>query len=78
MQNLPKEAEKEDAPQPQAKIAEAAAGVSSGGKATRFILAAKLFSLPYAKEFNLDELEYPHPVHGQIAQYIKACEKAGE
>ena len=33
LQNLPKEEEKEDAPTPQAKIAEAAAGVSSGGKA---------------------------------------------
>lgn len=78
LQNLPKEEEKEETPQTQAKIAEAVAGVSSGGKATRFILAAKLFSMPYAKGFDLDELEYSHPVHGQIAHYIKSCEKAGE
>ncbi|MBQ3493494.1 MAG: DNA primase [Clostridia bacterium] len=39
--------------------------------ASRFILASYLFSKPYAKETDVNELEFSLPVHREIQQYIK-------
>ena len=68
----------EEAAQPTAKIAEATAGVDKSGKAARFVLAAKLFSMPYAKDFDLLKIEFENEVHEEIARYILSCEEAGE
>ena len=38
--------------------------------AARFILAAYLFSKPYANETDINELEFSMPVHQEIKQYI--------
>jgi DNA primase len=47
-------------------------------KAARFILAAKLFSAPYAKSFLLQAVEFKDEVHCIIADYICDREEAGE
>ena len=47
-------------------------------KATRFILAAKLFSAPYAKAFDVGGLPFEDETHKTIARYIAEHEKSGE
>ena len=59
------------------QIAEVA-GADKTAKATRFILAAKLFSKPYAKAFSLESIHFDIETHQTVAQYITEKEKAGE
>lgn len=47
-------------------------------RAERFILAAKLFSLPYAKDFDLNRLTFSNPTHKTLCEFILAEEKKGE
>ena len=60
------------------KIAEAEAGTDKHKKAKRFILAAKLFSAPYATGTSLDELPFTDETHIIIANYISDRELRGE
>ena len=76
LQNLPKEEEK-----PQvivSEIREASAGSLVTDKAARFVLAAKLFSAPYAKDFDIKSIDFAVEVHKIIAEYIAERETAGE
>ena len=77
LQNLPAESKKE-APLPTVKIAEADLGSDKLHKAARFILAAKLFSAPYAVDFSLAELNFSDGVHNVIAEYVREREEADE
>lgn len=60
-----------------AQIAETA-GADKIIKATRFILAAKLFSASYAAGFDIDILPFDNETHRTIATYIAERERAGE
>ncbi len=60
------------------RIAEVKAGTDKQQKAKRFILAAKLFSAPYAKEISLEELPFSDETHIIIASYICEREQANE
>ena len=60
------------------KLAEAEAGTDKQKKAKRFILAAKLFSAPYAAGTPLEELPFGDPTHIIIAGYIAEREAKGE
>ena len=62
----------------QVRITETASGVDKNRKALRFILAAKLFSAPYAKGYGLNKLLLKNPSHILIARYIIEREQAGE
>lgn len=76
LQNLPRGEEK-----PQvvvSEIREASAGSSVTDKAIRFVLAAKLFSAPYAKEFDVSWLEFTNEVHKIVAEYLMEKQKTGE
>ena len=76
LQNLPKEEEK-----PQVIVSEsreASAGSLVTDKAARFVLAAKLFSAPYAKDFDIKSIDFAVEVHKIIAEYIAERETAGE
>ena len=64
--------------QEQTRIAETAFGTDKRVKAVRFILAAKLFSAPYAKEYNVSELRLSDASHQEIAKFIAQREQAGE
>ena len=64
--------------QEQTRIAETASGADKLVKAMRFILAAKLFSMPYAKGLDLQTLRFADATHQIIGQYVMAKEKAGE
>ena len=78
MDNI-KEANEDEKREPQVeKIAEAESGTDKHNKAKRFILAAKLFSAPYAEGVSLDELPFTDPAHIIIAQYITDREERGE
>lgn len=73
--------EKPQSPQtvlPKEPISEATAGKDKTQKAIRFILAAKLFSAPYAKSCNVHLLPIEDPTHIVIANYIDERERAGE
>ncbi len=70
--------EKEELPPAKEQIAEAAAGTDKQQKAKRFILAAKLFSAPYAKDTSLEELPFADEAHILIAGYIAEREANGE
>ncbi len=59
------------------QIAETASGADKRVKAFRFILAAKLFSAPYAKDCNLKELPLTDETHIVISDYIVGCETEG-
>ena len=63
---------------PQAKIFETDTGADKQTKALRFILAAKLFSEPYAKEFDVQKLPLKNETHIVVAQYIVDREQKGE
>ena len=63
---------------PKVKIAETSASGNQRMKAIRFILAAKLFSMPYAKSCDVSKLMLSDEAHIIVAQYIKQREDAGE
>lgn len=63
---------------PQAKIFETDTGADKQTKALRFILAAKLFSEPYAKDFDVQKLPLTNETHIVVAQYIVDREQKGE
>ena len=70
--------EDEEAPPKTERLAEAEAGTDKQRKAKRFILAAKLFSAPYASGISLDELPFNDTTHIIIAGYIAEREASGE
>ena len=74
--NAPQKVEPQ--PSEKATIAETAAGTDKRSKAIRFILAAKLFSTPYAKEFDLNELSLTDETQIIVARYVIERETAGE
>ena len=78
LQNAKSETEEREEETPKEKLAEAAAGTDKQQKAKRFILAAKLFSAPYAKELSVDELPLTDETHIIIARYISEHESKGE
>ena len=63
---------------PEERFAETAAGTDKQRKALRFILAAKLFSAPYAKTLDLNGLPLSDETHILIARYILDREAKGE
>ena len=63
---------------PKQNISETAAGTDKFLKAKRFILAAKLFSASYAKQFNLREISFADETQIIIADYISEREEKGE
>ena len=63
---------------PKQNISETAAGTDKFLKAKRFILAAKLFSATYAKQFNLREISFADETQILIADYISEREEKGE
>ncbi|MBQ8884869.1 MAG: DNA primase [Clostridia bacterium] len=73
LHNLPAEKPVEIA-KPEAKEA----GTDKYRKAERFILAAKLFSAPYAKDLDLSGIDFENSVHKLIAEYVIEHERAGE
>ena len=78
LQNVKSEPQQTDDMPLQEKISEVASGSDKKQKALRFILAAKLFSAPYAKELAVCELPLRDETHIVIANYIADCEKKGE
>ncbi len=70
LENVKGAAEEETVAQTE-KIAEAEAGTDKHKKAKRFILAAKLFSAPYAVGTSLDELPFTDEKHIIIADHSK-------
>ena len=46
-------------------------------KAARFVLAAKLFAAPYAKNFDLSKIPFENEVHQIVAAYVRHCEEKG-
>lgn len=63
---------------PKRNISETAAGADKFLKAKRFILAAKLFSAPYAKTFDLHEIDFSDETQKIVADYVAEREKSGE
>ena len=57
---------------------EAEEGADKFTRAARFILAAKLFSAPYAKAFDIAGLRFTEETHRAIAEYIAERESRGE
>ncbi len=78
LSNVKKEKTLTAAELPQERIVEAAAGTDKQQKAKRFILAAKLFSAPYAKDVSVSELPLKDAEHIIIANYIAEREEKGE
>ena len=80
MNNIPKEVKTEEVSKDLAEhgISETKSGTDMVGKAIRFVLAAKLFSMPYAKDVKLDELRMDGEVQKIIVEYITAKENAKE
>ena len=68
----------EPAVQVQAQIAETASGTDKRKKAIRFILASKLFSAPYAKDFDLAGVALSDETQIVVANYILERERANE
>jgi hypothetical protein len=62
----------------QTKIVETASGTDKQVKALRFILAAKLFSAPYATSLDLRSIPITDETHKEIAAYIIEREQASE
>lgn len=77
LQNLPNAAKKEPIAQA-VKIQETDSGSDKLHKAARFILAAKLFSAPYASGFDVKTVGFTDGVHRVIAEYIAEREEADE
>ena len=53
-------------------------GADKYKKAARFVLAAKLFSAPYAENCDFEGIEFDDNVHKIIAEYISACARNGD
>ena len=53
-------------------------GADKYKKAARFVLAAKLFSAPYAENRDFEGIEFDDNVHKIIAEYISACARNGD
>lgn len=62
----------------QEKLSEVASGTDKKQKALRFILAAKLFSAPYAKSLAVAELPLHDETHIVVARYIAEQEAKSE
>jgi DNA primase len=62
---------------PTQRIVETDAETDKSVKAKRFILAAKLFAAPYAKDVNVSELPLTDEIHRIIARYISVQEESG-
>lgn len=77
LKNLKEDGEPKTA-QPTERLVEAQSGADKQQKAKRFILAAKLFSAPYAKDLDVRELPLRDETHIIIAQYIADHEEKGE
>ena len=60
------------------RIVETASGTDKQQKAKRFILAAKLFSAPYAEDLAVAELPLKDETHIIVANYIAERESKGE
>jgi DNA primase len=79
LHNAPKDKPTAETQQPlPAQIAETASGTDKRQKAIRFVLAAKLFSAPYAKAFDLTKLRLTDETQIVVANYVIEREKAGE
>ncbi len=63
---------------PKERLNETAAGADKNQKALRFILAAKLFSQPYAKDLVASDLPLKDETHIAVAHYIDSREQKGE
>ena len=63
---------------PKQHITETAVGTDKLLKAKRFVLAAKLFSAPYAKALNLREIDFSDETQIIIADYVTEREERGE
>ncbi|MBQ7913251.1 MAG: DNA primase [Clostridia bacterium] len=63
---------------PAQRIVETDAETDKSVKAKRFILAAKLFAAPYAKGFNLREVDFSDETQIVVADYVCERENAGE
>lgn len=63
---------------PKERISETAGNADKRVKAIRFILAAKLFSAPYAKDYDLRSLMLTDETHIAIADYIVEREQKRE
>ena len=77
LKNLKEDGDSKPEP-PKEKLVEAEGGADKQQKAKRFILAAKLFSAPYAKDLDVRELPLQDATHIIIAQYIAEHEGKGE
>jgi hypothetical protein len=51
---------------------------SKSYKAARFVLAAKLFSKPYARGLDWNTITFEDDVHLEIVKYIRNCEASGQ
>lgn len=78
LQNVKREAPTNEPELPKERISETAAGTDKQQKAKRFILAAKLFSAPYAKDLAVSELPLKDETHIVVANYIAEREARGE
>lgn len=78
LHNVSKEKKEPETSLPATKLSEAAAGTDKQKKAVRFILAAKLFSAPYAKDYNLRNLSLEDETDKTVAAYIIDREEKGE
>ena len=63
---------------PKVKISETASEGDKRTKAIRFVLAGKLFSMPYAKDCDVAKLSLSDEAHIVVAQYIKEREDNNE
>ncbi|MBE5752853.1 MAG: DNA primase [Clostridiales bacterium] len=59
-------------------IRETSGELSVTDKAARFVLAAKLFSQKYAKDFDLSTIDFSSSVHKIIAEYVVERERENE
>ncbi|MBQ7370023.1 MAG: DNA primase [Clostridia bacterium] len=75
LNSLPKEEEKAEVVVSQ--IGEVSTVAPISDKAARFVLAAKLFSAPYAKDFELASIEFTNEVHRLISSYLQEREASG-
>ena len=78
LQSVKKETPSAESELPREHISETAAGTDKQQKAKRFILAAKLFSAPYAEGVSVTELPLKDETHIIVAQYIADRETKGE
>ena len=78
LQSVKKEAPAQEPQVLKERIVETAAGTDKQQKAKRFILAAKLFSAPYAEKVSVADLPLKDETHIIIANYIADREDKGE